>query len=64
MKTMLKPIIFSLTLLMFSCGNSEKKEQNSSTAEIPVSREMMAELTSPPNVPTPIGRRKAKKTYR
>ncbi|WP_179349111.1 copper-containing nitrite reductase [Winogradskyella pacifica] len=61
MKTLLKPIIFSLTLLMLSCGDSEKQEQHSATAEIPVSREMIAELTSPPNVPTPVGRRKAKK---
>ena len=60
MKT-LKPIILSLALIMLSCGDSEKKEQHSNTAEIPVSREMIAELTSPPNVPTPVGRRKAKK---
>ncbi|WP_178986058.1 copper-containing nitrite reductase [Winogradskyella helgolandensis] len=60
MKT-LKPIILSLALIMLSCGDSEKTEQHSDTAEIPVSREMIAELTSPPNVPTPVGRRKAKK---
>tara|TARA_R100000005_G_scaffold90887_2_gene62686 strand:- start:1724 stop:3076 length:1353 start_codon:yes stop_codon:yes gene_type:complete len=29
--------------------------------EIPVNQEMIAELTSPPNVPTPIGKRMAKK---
>lgn len=57
----LKPIILSLTLLMLSCGDTENKEQNATTADIPVSREMMAELTAPPNVPTPVGRRKAKK---
>lgn len=60
MKT-LKPIILSLALIMLSCGDNEKTEQHSDTAEIPVSREMIAELTSPPNVPTPVGRRKAKK---
>jgi nitrite reductase (NO-forming) len=60
MKT-LKPIIFSLALIMLSCGDNEKKEEHSNTAEIPVSREMIAELTSPPNVPRSVGRRKAKK---
>jgi len=43
-----------------SCSETDKKE-NSSTADIPVSREMIAELTSPPNVPRSVGRRKAKK---
>ncbi|SDS57202.1 dissimilatory nitrite reductase (NO-forming), copper type apoprotein [Winogradskyella sediminis] len=60
MKT-LKPIILFLALIMISCKGNNNKEQTSSTADIPVSREMMAELTSPPNVPTPVGRRKAKK---
>ena len=49
-----------LSILMVSCFNDKKKEY-ASTEEIPVNREMNAELTSPPNVPTPIGRRKAKK---
>ena len=47
-------------LFFASCKENDKKE-DSGTADIPVSREMMAELTSPPNVPTPVGRRKAKK---
>jgi len=37
----------------------EKTYEN--TVEIPVNREMKAELTSPPHVPSSIGRRKAKK---
>ncbi|WP_158847030.1 copper-containing nitrite reductase [Algibacter sp. L1A34] len=53
-------LTFLSTLLLTSCFDSKEKEYQS-TADIPVSREMMAELTSPPNVPTPIGRRKAKK---
>jgi len=47
-------------LLLTSCFDSKEKEYQN-TADIPVSREMIAELTSPPNVPTPVGRRKAKK---
>lgn len=47
-------------ILFFGCANNEKKEI-ASAADIPVSKEMIAELTSPPNVPTPVGRRKAKK---
>ncbi|WP_179334265.1 copper-containing nitrite reductase [Winogradskyella costae] len=60
MKT-LQPIVLFLALLILSCGDSEKQEQQTATAEIPVRREMIAELTAPPNVPTPVGRRKAKK---
>src|SRR5690606_24771162 len=52
--------IVAFSLLLFSCGQKEKT-QYASTADIPVNREMVAELTSPPNVPTPVGKRKAKK---
>ncbi|WP_033961500.1 copper-containing nitrite reductase [Psychroserpens jangbogonensis] len=47
-------------LFLTSCTESEKKE-HTDAADIPVSKEMMAELTSPPNVPRGVGRRKAKK---
>ncbi len=47
-------------LFFTSCKENDKKE-DTSTAGIPVSREMTAELTSPPNVPRSVGRRKAKK---
>ncbi|WP_417875308.1 copper-containing nitrite reductase [Winogradskyella sediminis] len=60
MKT-LKTILLGLALILLSCGDEEKKEQHTITSDIPVSREMLAELTAPPNVPTPVGRRKAKK---
>lgn len=46
--------------LIWSCAK-EKKTVYEDTTEIPVNREMTAELTAPPNVPTPVGRRKAKK---
>ncbi len=52
--------IVAFSLLLFSCGRKEKT-QYASTADIPVNREMVAELTSPPHVPTPVGKRKAKK---
>jgi len=46
--------------LILSCAEKEKIVYES-TADIPANREMIAELTSPPNVPTPVGKRKAKK---
>ncbi len=55
-----KMTLLLILLTMFSCFNNEKKEY-ASAEEIPVNREMNAELTSPPYVPTPIGKRKAKK---
>ena len=66
MEPKLKPFIlkaFILTasvMLVTSCVDNEQKTPKN-TAEIPVSKEMIAELTSPPHVPTPVGRRKAKK---
>ncbi|MFC5195551.1 copper-containing nitrite reductase [Bizionia hallyeonensis] len=39
----------------------EKQASYENAEDIPVNQEMMAELTAPPHVPTPIGRRKAKK---
>jgi nitrite reductase (NO-forming) len=53
-------VLLLLPLFLMACIN-DKKTEYESTADIPVSREMIAELTSPPNVPTPVGRRKAKK---
>ena len=61
MKSTIKiTLLFAAVLLFFSC-NEEKKTEYASTADIPVSREMIAELTAPPHVPAPIGKRKAKK---
>lgn len=53
--------ILLIGILSFTSCKENAKKEGSNTAEIPVSREMIAELTSPPNVPTPVGRRKAKK---
>ncbi|WP_296383039.1 copper-containing nitrite reductase [Winogradskyella sp.] len=58
-KLVLGVLLFGMLFFM-SCSETDKKE-DSSNADIPVSREMMAELTAPPNVPTPVGRRRAKK---
>jgi nitrite reductase (NO-forming) len=70
MKTTRKPIHrstikFVLTIMVFaltvSCVDTNKKTEYDSAANIPVYREMEAELTAPPYVPTPVGKRKAKK---
>ncbi|MDN3664232.1 copper-containing nitrite reductase [Algibacter miyuki] len=56
--------LLGLTLLgalMFTACSDKKEQKQTDASEIPVSREMLAELTSPPHVPTPVGRRKAKK---
>ncbi|MCG2460688.1 copper-containing nitrite reductase [Flavobacteriaceae bacterium F89] len=50
-----------LLVFLSSCINSNKKKEYADTGEIPVNREMIAELTSPPHVPTPVGKRLAKK---
>lgn len=61
MKSKLKvTLLFAFSLLLFGC-NKEKKVEYASTDSIPVSREMIAELTAPPHVPPPVGNRKAKK---
>ncbi|MCX7547181.1 copper-containing nitrite reductase [Xanthomarina sp. F1114] len=51
--------LLAMPMFFVACLNDKKEE--TSTAEIPVNQEMMAELTAPPNVPTPVGTRKAKK---
>ena len=45
--------------LLWSCGDESSTYTN--TAEIPVEGEMVAQLTSPPFVPAPVGNRKATK---
>lgn len=53
-------LVCLIFILIWSCAK-EKEITYENTSEIPVNREMIAELTAPPNVPTPVGRRKAKK---
>jgi nitrite reductase (NO-forming) len=60
LQSLLKSVSLLSLLVMFSCFE-EKKTEYASAEDIPVSREMIAELTAPPHVPTPIGKRKAKK---
>ncbi|WP_066220425.1 copper-containing nitrite reductase [Formosa haliotis] len=47
-------------ITLASCANKDKSEKQD-TAQIKVSQVMQAELTAPPHVPTPVGRRQAKK---
>lgn len=60
MKSKLKFTLLIATVFLFSCFK-EKKEKYQATEDIPVSLEMIAELTAPPHVPKPVGNRKAKK---
>src|SRR5690606_27152866 len=60
MKSKLTFTLLIATVFLFSCFN-EKKEKYTSAEDIPVSLEMVAELTAPPHVPKPVGKRKAKK---
>ncbi|MDO4880012.1 MAG: copper-containing nitrite reductase [Capnocytophaga sp.] len=54
--------LFAFTSLLVSCGNSEKKPLPVDATEIRVEGEqVVAELTSPPYVPKPVGDRKAMK---
>lgn len=53
---------FSIASVLFLTSCFDNKETvTDNAADIPVNREMLAELTSPPHVPTPVGSRKAKK---
>lgn len=60
MKTTNQFLFLALYFLLFNCVDNKPKVYENSE-DIPVHMEMTAELTSPPNVPTPVGTRKAKK---
>jgi len=60
MKTTLKLLSVLFALLIYNCGEKDE-DKTTHSEDITVHREMTAELTAPPNVPTPVGRRKAKK---
>ncbi len=51
----------SAVLFLSSCVNNQSDKKYKRTVDIPINQEMIAELTSPPFVPTPVGKRKAKK---
>ena len=53
-------VVLISALALSSCIH-KKKEVYEHAEDIPVSREMNAQLTSPPNVPRPAGKRNAKK---
>lgn len=53
--------IITTSLLFTSCVNKQGDKTYEDPVDIPVHQEMLAELTAPPLVPTPIGKRKAKK---
>src|SRR5690554_4280265 len=59
-RTLVKCLALLIAPVFFIACFNDKKEV-ASTADISVNQEMIAELTSPPHVPTPIGKRKAKK---
>jgi len=48
-------------LLLTSCVNKQGDKQYEDPRDIPVNQVMQAELTAHPNVPTPVGKRMAKK---
>ncbi|MCR9228231.1 MAG: copper-containing nitrite reductase [Flavobacteriaceae bacterium] len=60
MKSIPKILTIALILSAYGCFKNKKK-MYTNTEDIPVYREMKAELTSPPNVPRPVGERKPKK---
>src|SRR5690554_218370 len=66
MKKILKQTQVSIIALLAvvalsSCVNKQGGKIYEDAIDIPVYQEMQAELTPPPHVPTPVGKRKAKK---
>lgn len=62
-KNLVTKVLFGISAmaLLSSCVNDQSEKKYNDTVDIPVNQEMIAELTSPPNVPTPVGKRMAKK---
>lgn len=58
---LVKHLALLIAPMFFVACFNDKKEEAENAAEIPVNQEMIAELTAPPHVPTPVGTRKAKK---
>lgn len=62
-KNMVTKMLLGLGAVAFlsGCVNDQSKKSYKDAVDIPVNQEMQAELTSPPYVPTPVGKRMAKK---
>jgi len=62
-KNLITRMLLGISAVAFlsGCVNDQSDKKYNDTVDIPVNQEMIAELTSPPNVPTPIGKRMAKK---
>ena len=62
-KHLINKMLLALGAVAFlsGCVNDQSDKKYKDTVDIPVNQEMMAELTSPPFVPTPVGKRMAKK---
>ena len=60
-KIYLAAVVLSTSLLLSSCVNTQSDKEYEDPVDIPVHKEMQAELTAPPHVPMPIGNRLAKK---
>ncbi|PWK17659.1 copper-containing nitrite reductase [Xanthomarina spongicola] len=59
--TIVKGLLLLLAPMFFIACSNDTKKADVNAADIQVSQEMIAELTAPPLVPTPVGNRKAKK---
>ena len=57
----LSAVLAGSLIALTSCVNDQSQKTYENAVDIPVNREMQAELTAPPNVPIPIGKRMAKK---
>jgi nitrite reductase (NO-forming) len=53
--------LLSTSLFLGSCVNTQSDKEYEDPVDIPVNQEMQAELTAPPFVPAPVGKRLAKK---
>ncbi len=62
-KNIITKMLLGLGAVAFlsGCVNDQSDRKYNQTVDIPVNQEMIAELTSPPFVPTPVGKRMAKK---
>lgn len=60
-RALLSAVVLAFAVTITSCVNKQGDKKYENPVDIPVHQEMQAELTAPPLVPTPIGKRMAKK---